>query len=101
MSAALHVSAPVTSLPGIVFTRGTCRRWTRSRASAQDASRRATCSGVKVMSAAAADAMAVSGRLLPGIGITRDPLASIQASVTCCGLAPTSVATSAKAGKVS
>ena len=42
-------------------------------------------------SAAAADATAVSGRLLPGIGITREPLASIQASVTCWGLAPTSV----------
>ena len=30
--------------------------------------------------------------------MTREPLASIQARVTCWGLAPTSVATSAKAG---
>jgi len=33
--------------------------------------------------AAAAEATAVSGRLLPGMGTTREPLASIQARVTC------------------
>ena len=39
------------------------------------------------------------GTAAPGMGMTREPLASIQANVTCCGLAPTSSATSAKAGK--
>ena len=53
----------------------------------QEASSRATCSGVRRTSAAAAEATAVSGRLLPGIGMTREPLASIQARVTCWGLA--------------
>src|SRR6202035_2222387 len=52
--------------------------------SAQEASSRATCSGVSATFAAAAEATAVAGRLLPGIGMTREPLASIQAKVTCC-----------------